>query len=202
MTRFPRRALCPAALAALVVLAALAALAAVLACAITPAVSPTEGVDPQEATLQAMQATLSSAQATLSASADITDKAAPASPGGQPALPVDAVISGSLSFPSEGIPALRVVAFDSQTLAPVAVVDIQAGEGAFTLTVPNGTYVVVAYTLDGALAGGYTQAVPCGLAVECTDHTLIEVPIADGVGAEGIDPGDWYAPEDSFPPMP
>jgi hypothetical protein len=52
------------------------------------------------------------------------------------------------------------------------------------------------------LAGGYTQAVPCGLSVNCTDHSLIPVQVNNGVVTQNINPGDWYAPEGSFPSYP
>jgi hypothetical protein len=36
--------------------------------------------------------------------------------------------------------------------------------------------------------------------VECTDHTLIQVPVAAGQTAGGVDVGDWYEP--SVVPLP
>lgn len=72
---------------------------------------------------------------------------------------------------------------------------------------PAGTHLVVAYTLGGGsfpvgLAGGYTQAVVCGLRVDCTDHALIEFPVNSGQTVTEVDPGDWYASEGTFPPAP
>ena len=64
-----------------------------------------------------------------------------------------------------------------------------------------GVYYVFAWVADGSgLGGAYTQAVPCGLSVDCTDHTLIPVPIAAGQTTTGIDVGDWY--EQSVVPLP
>ncbi len=61
---------------------------------------------------------------------------------------------------------------------------------------------VDSYTLGGApFAGGYTQMVPCGLAFGCDDHTLLPITVAEGQTVIA-DPGDWYAPESTFPPMP
>jgi hypothetical protein len=111
-------------------------------------------------------------------------------------------ITGNLSYPSEGIPPLKVVAFDAESQAPVAMVDTEAGQSTYSLSLPIGAYYVVAYTLDGQLAGGYTFAVPCGLSVDCADHTLMRVSVAPGHAPEDIDPADWYAPEGSFPAMP
>lgn len=121
-------------------------------------------------------------------------------------------ISGGLSYPSEFIPPLRVVAFRLENGQP-------NGEFNFIMTSENqtayqidglapGQYWVVAYTIpagDGipqGLAGGYSQAVPCGLSVECSDHSLKAVDVQAGQLTGGIDPADWYATEGTFPPDP
>jgi hypothetical protein len=162
-------------------------------------------------TLEAVQSELEQALATLPAEMGEVVPVLPfESDGALPTLPPlpdeltgeGATIRGSLSYPSEGIPALRVVAFDVLGEEPVAEVQTQPGESSYELTVPGGVYYVVAYTLDGTLAGGYTAAVLCGLTVECSDHILIPVPAGPGMPAEAIDPADWYAPEGTFPPAP
>ena len=110
-------------------------------------------------------------------------------------------ITGSLSYPSEFIPPLRVFAFqvDSQNYF---FVDTAENQGTYQIdNLPTGYYRVVAYTAGG-LAGGYTQAVPCGLSVDCANHSLIEVPVNIGQVATGADPGDWYAPDGTFPLAP
>lgn len=121
---------------------------------------------------------------------------------GPPMLDIGSAITGHLSYPSEGIPPLKVVAFDVITQAPVASVETESGQSTYSLAVPGGIYYIVAYTLNGELAGGYTAAVECGLSVDCTDHSLLPVPAANGIAMDGIDPADWYAPEGSFPPAP
>jgi hypothetical protein len=156
-------------------------------------------------TLQAVQSELEGMLATVPAKMG-DPPALPALPTGAPdGLPVvdsGGTITGNLSYPSEGIPPLRIVAFDLLSMDPAASVDTVAGQSTYSLSVPDGIYYVVAYTLDGRLAGGYTGAVECGLSVDCTDHALIPVPAAGGLAADGIDPGDWYAPEGTFPPAP
>lgn len=112
------------------------------------------------------------------------------------------MIAGDLSYPSEWIPALRVVAFDANTMVVAAMLDTQEHDSVYTLSLPVGAYYVVAYTMDGMLAGGYTQSVPCGLTVACADHSLIAVQVLANMSMPNIDPGDWYAPPGSFPPMP
>lgn len=112
------------------------------------------------------------------------------------------MIAGNLSYPSEWIPPLRVVAFNSATMAVEAFVDTQENDSFYTLSLPVGSYYVVAYTMDGGLGAGYTQSVLCGLTVACTDHSLVAVQVLANMSVPDIDPGDWYAPPGSFPPMP
>lgn len=111
-------------------------------------------------------------------------------------------VSGNLSYPSEGIPPLRVVAFRTDINEHYSVDTLQ-NQSTFQLdNLPAGPYYVVAYTMDGSLSGGYTQAVPCGLSVDCTDHSLIVVNVTDGQISGGVNPADWYAPPGTFPPFP
>ena len=115
--------------------------------------------------------------------------------------PIQGSISGNLSYPSDYIPPLRVVAFDTG-LNAVTSVDTTTNQMTYQLSISPGTYYVVAYTMDGVLAGGYSQAVLCGLTVACTDHSLVAVTVSLGGNVTDIDPGDWYAPPNTFPPMP
>lgn len=111
-------------------------------------------------------------------------------------------IAGSLMFPSSGLPALRVVAFNLETGATYSV-DTVEGQNSYQLdNLPAGRYFVVVYTPDGGLSGGYTAAVPCGLSAECADHTLLEVTVTAGGLTQNIVPGDFYAPPGTFPAMP
>jgi len=111
-------------------------------------------------------------------------------------------ISGRLSYPSEFIPPQRVVAFQVNGYN-YRYVDTMQNQNIYHITgLAPGIYHVVAYILGGGLAGGYTQAVPCGLSVGCVDHSLIDVTVEAGKDTPYINPGDWYAPEGSFPPMP
>ena len=130
-------------------------------------------------------------QAALTPSADsVTPTPAPGS------------ISGTLSYPSEGIPPLRVVAFNIDGLS-YRFVETLANVGTYQITgLAPGTYHVVAYSMDGTIAGGYTPAVACGLSVICTEHSLLDVVVLAGQDTPNIAPSDWYAPDGSFPPMP
>ncbi len=124
-----------------------------------------------------------------------------------PVAPTDITtgsISGHLSYPSDFIPPLRVVAFDAANPANYDFVDTVQNQSTYTIyDLPVGVYHVVSYLFNtDALAGGYTQMVPCGLAAGCDDHTLIDVVVTAGAMLTDINPGDWYAPEGAFPPMP
>jgi hypothetical protein len=165
-----------------------------LAC-ICPATSGIQG------TLEAMQGTfgvalsdvpamLTNLPATIAAQVETPETALPGT------------IRGHLSYPSEFLPAQRIVAFDAATMDAVVDVTTAQGQAEYELSVPAGDYYVVAYTLDGALSAGYSQAVPCGLLASCADHSLIPVHVNAGQTVDNIDPQDWYANEGTFPPMP
>jgi hypothetical protein len=118
------------------------------------------------------------------------------------ATPEPGSISGTLSYPSSFIPPLHVVAFrvDGQYYRYV---DTMQNQSTYQITgLAPGVYHVVAYIMDGSYAGGYTQVVPCGLLASCTDHSLIDVTVESGKDTPNIDPGDWYAPDGTFPPKP
>jgi len=119
-----------------------------------------------------------------------------------PAIELGGTIRGHLSYPSEFLPAQRIVAFDAATMAYVADVTTADGQGEYELTVPAGDYYIVAYTLNGNLSAGYSQAVPCGLLYTCTDHSLIPVHVEAGAIVADINPQDWYANPGDFPAMP
>jgi hypothetical protein len=118
-------------------------------------------------------------------------------------------ISGTLSYPAEGIPGMAVVAFHADGgPADYYYVATAAGQTNYQIeNLPAGNYWIVAYSLGGAgfpagLAGGYTQYVACGMQPQCTDHALIEVAVSGGANTGNINPQDWYAPEGILPENP
>ncbi len=119
-----------------------------------------------------------------------------------PSVPEFGSIRGNLSYPSQFIPPLRVVAIQLATQEAYFVDTVENQTSYQIDNLPPGQYHVIAYTKDGLLAGGYTQMVPCGLSAECTDHSLIPVAVQPGQVTADIDPADWYAPVDAFPPNP
>jgi hypothetical protein len=137
----------------------------------------------------------------------------PPMPGGAPAGSAQPApggmggIAGTLMFPASSLPSMKIVAFNIET-GDTYMVITPAGQGAYQIdNLPAGRYFVVAYSIGGdgfaaGVAGGYTAAVSCGLSVNCTDHTLLEVKVVANNLTQGIVPGDFYAPEGTFPPMP
>lgn len=117
-----------------------------------------------------------------------------------------ASIRGELDYPAAELPPVRVVAFnvDSHEYYSVEVKD----EEIYLIdALPPGNYQVVAYLMAArgfreGQAGGYSQAVLCGLTEACQDHSLITLELEAGEMADEVNPGDWRAPEGSFPPDP
>ncbi len=162
----------------------------------TPAASPTFNLkEIVKATIDAL-----TAQATPPATA------APATPTAT-MLSTPGSISGNLTYPADTMPALYVVALQVGTRTSQYIIT-QPGQMTYEIdNLPPGSWNIIAYTVGGGgfpagLAGGYTKAVPCGLATECADHSLIDVVVAPGQHVSDINPGDWYAPPGTLPPFP
>ena len=102
-------------------------------------------------------------------------------------------ISGTLSYPSEGIPPLVIVAYDVNS-ADYYFVLTQQNQGTYTIDVPCREPIMYMLTFRVMItAGPTTRLVLCGLSVECTDDTMIDVFVANNQDVAGIDPGDWYS---------
>jgi hypothetical protein len=116
-------------------------------------------------------------------------------------------IAGRLNYPADRMPPMFVVAYLAGS-SHYQSVTTALGQSSYTI--PNlapGTYHVIAYTIGGdgfpaGMAGGYTEAVPCGLATECANHSLIDVDVSAGQTVSDVNVLDWYAPPGSFPPFP
>jgi len=159
-----------------------------------------------------VEKTIEAMAATLQADAQRTSVAAPTELPVQDTQTPDGAaggvgaITGRLSYPSEFIPEMQIVAFNVET-----------GEWFYVQTVlnqpdyridnlPPGTYHVVAYTIPQEsipeLVGGYTEFVRCGATVECTDRSLVDVVVVAGETVSDITPMDWFLPEGSYPANP
>jgi len=181
--------------------------------AATPTPDATQINQIMQATVDMLQSTITAAEANGKATADawMTQVAAT----GQPLQPLPqqvpteellpGSVSGQLSYPSEMIPSLRLVLWNVEDGTYLT---MEVPQDTFEFrweNVPAGHYQLVAYLRNGdlgAFAGGYTKAVPCGLSVDCNDHSLIVFEVRPGEDTSGIDPGDWYAPADAFPADP
>src|SRR3989338_2119105 len=111
-------------------------------------------------------------------------------------------IKGSLGYPAEGIPPLEVYAISTTDNSNYFFIKTSQNQNSFEIEdVDPGTYYVLAYS-ESNFAGGWTKAVPCGLSVDCNDHSLIEVEVTAGKTTSGVEIKDWYAPENFFPSRP
>ncbi len=119
-------------------------------------------------------------------------------------------ISGTVLYPSDFIPPLRVCAVpvDGPDTAAVCT-DTEAtteesppGSDAFAISkVPPGDYYVYAQIKDPTAIGAdipgtykayYDEFVRCGLRFDCKDTTRIVVHVTAGADTPGIKPHDWY----------
>ena len=123
------------------------------------------------------------------------------------ATPLTGMIEGSLSYPSEILPAdMQVCAQSYVTLAnEVYCTDTHIkdpkytyGEG-YKLQVPPGPYSVYAVLPSHPYKAYYTDFVKCGLTVACESHEVIVVNVGAGETVSGVDPQDWYNRESPSP---
>ena len=124
--------------------------------------------------------------------------ALPPDPTATPAPVGNGTVEGALGYPSEVIPPLTIY-FENVNTADVLTMSTGENEGSYTKALPPGTYHVYAWLQDGGLGGSYSAAVPCGLTVDCTDHSLLPVEVTAGTATTGIDILDWYGPPGSVP---
>lgn len=116
--------------------------------------------------------------------------------------PNTGTISGYLSYPSSFIPALNVIAFDMNNDYFYYITTSQGTSYYEISNLPPSTYYVVAYLAGEDYAAGYTNAVPCGLSVDCPNHYYIPVLVNAGDFVTEVNPQDWYAPEGTYPANP
>lgn len=113
---------------------------------------------------------------------------------GDPTKGDTGTISGSLGYPSEFIPPLRVVAFNMFS-KNYYYVDTQRNQAEYQISeLPEGTYQVVAFVREEGpdFAGGYSHFVTCGMMASCNNHQLVEVNVYAGTVVEDVDPVDFY----------
>jgi hypothetical protein len=145
----------------------------------------------------------------------LTGCAAPGAGSGRPSAAAPSpssqllgVITGQVGFPAEGIPPMVVYAISlTAPGSPFYAVETIKNQGNFTLLgIPAGTYEIYAVPASAdsgsPFPAAYTKAVICGLAYGCDDHAVIPVRIVPGQTVSGIDPGDFYAPPNTFRKIP
>jgi hypothetical protein len=107
------------------------------------------------------------------------------------------VIEGSLGYPSESIPPLKICAenlvtqIQHCTEAHIKGVKYRHGVG-YWIEVPPGTYHV--FASDTEKDAYFSSAVQCGLKLGCNNHEPIAVTVSPGQTITSIDPTDWYNP--------
>lgn len=113
-------------------------------------------------------------------------------------------IKGSLSFPGETIPPLRIIAFNAYDYNAYFWVDTVENQETFEIKgLQPGNYVLVAYVKSGHMSGGYTELVKCGLQPGCPrDHDLVVIHVDPGAVVRDIDPVDWFTLPGTYPPDP
>jgi hypothetical protein len=107
-------------------------------------------------------------------------------------------ITGQLGYPGEAIPAMTLY-FQNVDTADVLTLSTRDNQSTYSKSLPPGTYYVYAWLPDFGLGGSYSAAVPCGLTLDCADHSLLPVEVAPGGDTTGIDLLDWYGPPGSIP---
>ena len=109
------------------------------------------------------------------------------------------LVSGRICYPSDDLPAMKLY-FESTTDDRLISYQTQEGQNTYTVELEAGTYHAYIWLPEDVLGGGmYSKAVPCGLKVDCTDHSLIPVIVKPKQETSGVDVCDWYAPPGEVP---
>lgn len=117
-------------------------------------------------------------------------------------------INGRISYPSESIPVLALIAIRAEDPGVYRVLHTQRappGPTSYAMAaVEPGVYVVVAFVegQGSGLEAAHTAAVRCGLGANCTDHSVVRVTVRAGETVTGIDVTDWNSLAAAFPPRP
>jgi CSLREA domain-containing protein len=117
-----------------------------------------------------------------------------------PPPPTLGTVTGAVCYPSEGIPPMDLYFLEVGTQV-VSSFPHTDGSTSYSVDLDPGTYVAYAYPVGYDIGGSYSEAVLCGLTVNCTDHTLIEFDVFAGQETSDIDICDWYG-ESSGVPLP
>lgn len=138
---------------------------------------------------------------TLTAGGTPTEE--PASPEPSPeAAESTGHIAGRICYPSEPpLPPLTIY-FEETTTQELHTLQHSNGTGNYQIDLPPGEYVAYAWRDGFDLGGAYSMAVPCGLSVNCTDHSLLSFDVIAGADLLDIDICDWYGAPGDVPQPP
>jgi hypothetical protein len=121
---------------------------------------------------------------------------APPTPTPAPTERPTGSISGKLGYPSEFIPPLRIVAFNTVTGEYYWQNTVKNQTSYRFSELPAGSYHVLAYLIDNpsdSFYAAYSNFVKCGMTASCEDHNLITVEVKAGQETIDVNPVDWYA---------
>jgi uncharacterized protein YecT (DUF1311 family) len=112
-------------------------------------------------------------------------------------------ISGTITYPGDNVPALRVYAIGTDGKA-LKMIETPKAQSKFTIAdLPSGQYHVVAYPYEkeASFQGvAWTKAARC-IKGPC-DHTLVPVSVSAGKVVDDVLLADWYVPAGMLPPDP
>lgn len=112
--------------------------------------------------------------------------------------PAPGTVSGAVCYPSEFIPPMTI--YFQNTISNIATAfNHTDGTTRYSFDLAPGDYVAYAWRNESTLAGGYTQAVACGMSVDCTDYALRPFTVSAGDNTGDIDICDWYGGQDFIP---
>ncbi|GAB4581370.1 MAG: hypothetical protein Fur0022_41170 [Anaerolineales bacterium] len=109
----------------------------------------------------------------------------------EPAPSLAGTVTGQVCYPSEFIPAMDAY-FRNTNTGELTELAIAENQSEYSLELPTGIYEAFAYLQSGELGGSYSQAVLCGLSVECIDHSLVTFEVQTGQTVANVDLCDWY----------
>ena len=112
-------------------------------------------------------------------------------------------VTGTICYPSESPPAMTAY-FDPVAGGDPVRLAIAPGQNSYEVSLPAGEYLAYAWvwTPEFQLGGSYSRAVPCGLGVGCTDHSLLPIVVSTESLSTGIDLCDWTGGAGSIPTPP
>ncbi len=162
---------------------------ATLACAL-----PAPGADAIATSVAATLTAVHSSEASETEAADLTPAATPSST----ISPTSGTITGQICYPSDMIPAMTAY-FEETNTHILTTLPIAEDQGTYSIDLTPGTYHAYAWRDGYSFGGSYSQAVPCGLNVSCTDHSLIPILVTAGETVSDVDICDWYGESGDVP---